>query len=142
MAQDSSLLFSTGQYSKVQLSTVEYSLVQFSRVQYSSVVFSSNQFSTVMSTNIKIFKYSNKMGLEYYSYWYFCHFPNKNIFAYLFVDFWTTNNIRIFVLEFFKIRIYSNICLEPYSKICLSMGLIYASNKYQLQKLIFKKHHD
>ena len=76
---------------------------------------------SVMSTNIRIFKYSNKMALEYYSYSYSCHFPSTNIFGYSFVDFWTTEYIRIFVHKFSKIRIYLNICSEPYFDIWLSI---------------------
>ena len=66
-----------------------------------------------MSTNIRIFEYLNKMTLEYYSYSYSCHFPSRNIFRYSFVDFWTTEYIRIFVCKFLKIWIYLNI----YSKL-------------------------
>ena len=73
----------------------------------------------VMSTNIQIFEYSNKMALEYYSY--SCHFPSANIFGYSFVDFWTTKYIRIFVHKFSKIRLYLNICSEPYFNIQLSI---------------------
>ena len=65
---------------------------------------------TVMSTNIRIYEYSNKMALEYYSHLYSCHFPSTNIFGYSFVDFWTTEYILIFVCKFLKIRIYLNIC--------------------------------
>ena len=63
----------------------------------------------VMSTNIRIFEYSNKMALEYYSYSYSCHFPSTNIFGYSFVDFWTAEYIRIFIRKFSKIWIYLNI---------------------------------
>ena len=66
--------------------------------------------NTVMSTNIRIFEYSNKMAHEYYSYLYFCHFPSTNIFGYPFVDFWTTEYIQIFGRKFLKIQIYFNIC--------------------------------
>ena len=61
-------------------------------------------YCPVMCTNIRIFKYSNKMALKYYSYLYSCHFPNTNIFGYSFVDFWTTEYIRICVRKFSKIR--------------------------------------
>ena len=64
----------------------------------------------VMSTNIWIFKYSNKMALEYYLYSYSCHFLSTNILGYSFVDFWTTKYIQIFVCKFLKIQIYFNIC--------------------------------
>ena len=47
-------------------------------------------------SNIRIFEYSNKMALKYYSYLYACHFPSTNIFGYSFVDFWTTEYIQIF----------------------------------------------
>ena len=77
--------------------------------------------NTLMSTNIQIFKYSNKMALEYYSYSYLCHFPSSNIFGYSFVDFWTTKYIRIFFCKFLKIQIFLNICYELYFNICLSM---------------------
>ena len=42
---------------------------------------------SVMSMNIRIFEYSNKMALKYYSYSHSCHFPSTNIFGYSFVDF-------------------------------------------------------
>ena len=66
-----------------------------------------------MSTNIWIFKYSNKMALEYYSY--SCQLPSTNIFGYSFVHFWTTEYIQIFVHKFLKNEIYLNICLQTYS---------------------------
>ena len=62
------------------------------------------QSAPVMSTNIRIFKYSNKMALEYYSYLCSRHFSSTNIFGYSFVDFWTTEYIQKFVHKFFKIR--------------------------------------
>ena len=76
---------------------------------------------SVMSLNIRIFEYSNKMALKYYSYLYSCHFPSTNIFGYSFVDFWTTEYIQIFVCKFLKIRIYLIICSEPHSNICASI---------------------
>ena len=57
---------------------------------------------SVRSTNILIFKYQNKMALKYYLYLYSCHFPSTNVFGYSFVDFWTTEFIRIFVCKFLK----------------------------------------
>ena len=59
------------------------------------------------------------MALKYYSY--SCHSPSSNILEYSFVDFWTTEYIRIYVRKFSKIRIFSNTCFEPYDNICLSM---------------------
>ena len=61
------------------------------------------------------------MALKYYSYSYSFQFPSRNIFGYSFVDFWKTKYIQIFVRKFFKIRIYLNICSEPYFNICLSI---------------------
>ena len=52
-------------------------------------------FGTVMSTNIQIFKYLNKMALEYNLYSYSCHFPSTNIFGYSLVDFWTTDYLFV-----------------------------------------------
>ena len=75
----------------------------------------------VMSTNIRILEYSNKMALEYYSYSYSFHLSSTNIFGYSFVDFWTTEYIRIFVCKFSKIRLYLNICTESYFNIQLSI---------------------
>ena len=95
-----------------------------------------------MSTNIGIFEYSNKMGLEYYLYLHSCHFPSTNIFAYSFVDFWTTEYVQIFVCKFLEIRIYLNIYSEPYFIICLSifnkkvyLVLVYASQNIQCRIL-------
>ena len=85
-----------------------------------------------MSTNIRIFEYSNKMALEYYSYSYSCHFPSTNIFGYSFVDFWTTEYIRIFVHKFSKIRIYLNICSEPYFDIQLFIFNEISKSRYNL----------
>ena len=49
--------------------------------------------------------------------------------------------IYTFVCKFLKIQIFSDICLEPNSYICLpflmnseNLGLIYASNKLQFKK--------
>ena len=86
----------------------------------------------VMSINIWIFEYSNKMALKYYSYSYSCHFSSTNIFGYSFVDFWTTEYIRIFVRKFLKIRIYLNICTEPYFNICLSTFNEKSKSRYSL----------
>ena len=88
---------------------------------------------SVMSTNIRIFEYSNKMALEYYSYSYSCHFSSTNIFRYSFVDFWTTEYIKIFVRKFLKIRIYLNICSEQYFNICLSIFDEKSKSRYSLQ---------
>ena len=95
-----------------------------SRAKLTGVIASySHQFGlqAVMSTNIRIFEYSIKIDLKYYLYSYSCHFSSTNIFGYLFVDFWTTKYIRIFVCEFSKIRLYLNICSEPYFNIQLSI---------------------
>ena len=81
--------------------------------------------------NIRIFEYSNKMALEYYSYSYLCHFPNTNIFGYSFVEFWTTEYIQIFVRKFSKIRIYL-ICSEPYFTIWLSIFNEKSKSRYNL----------
>ena len=54
------------------------------------------------------------MALEYYLYLYLFHLPSTNMFGYSFVDFWTIEYIRIFVCKFSKIRLYLNICSEPY----------------------------
>ena len=70
---------------------------------------------------IEIFEYLNKMALEYFLYSNLCHFPSTNIFGYLFVDFWMTEYIRIFIFKYLTILIYSNICPKPYSNICLSI---------------------
>ena len=85
-----------------------------------------------MSMNIRIFKYSNKIALEYYLYLYSCHFPSTNIFGYSFIDFWTTKYIRIFVCKFSKIRIYLNICSEPYFNIQLSIFNEKSKSRYNL----------
>ena len=61
------------------------------------------------------------MALEFYSYSYSCHFSSTNIFGYSFVDFFTSEYIRIFVRKFSKIRVYSNICSEPFFNIQLSI---------------------
>ena len=58
--------------------------------------------SAVMSTSIRMFKYSNKMALEYNLYSYLCHFPSSDIFGYSFVDFWTTEYIQIFIRKLLK----------------------------------------
>ena len=86
----------------------------------------------VMSTNIRIFEYSNKTALEYYSYSYLCHFPTTHIFGYSFVDFWTTEYIQIFVRKFSKIRLYLNICSEPYFNIQLSIFNEKGKSRYNL----------
>ena len=90
------------------------------------------QCVSVMSTNIRIVEYSNKMALKYYSYSYSCHFPSTNIFRYSFVDFWTTEYIRIFVRKFSKIRLYLNICSEPYFNIQLSIFNEKRKSRYNL----------
>ena len=87
---------------------------------------------TVMSTNIRIFKNSNKMALEYYLYSYSCHFPSTNIIRYSFVDFLTTEYIRIFVRKFSKIQLYLNICSEPYFNIQLSIFYEKSKSRYNL----------
>ena len=87
---------------------------------------------TVMSTNIRIFEYSNKMALEYYSYSYSCHFPSTNIFGYSFVDFWTTEYIWIFIRKFSKIRISLNICSELYFNIWLPIFNEKSKSRYNL----------
>ena len=89
-------------------------------------------YRSVMSTNIRIFEYSNKMALKYYSYSYSCHFPSTNIFGYSLVDFWTTEYIRIFVHKFTKIRLYLNICSEPYFNIQLSIFNEKSKSRYNL----------
>ena len=91
-----------------------------------------NAQNSVMSTNIGIFKYSNKMGLEYYLYLYSCHFPDTNIFGYSFVDFWITEYIRIFVRKFSKIQLYLNICSESYFNIQLSIFNEKSKSRYNL----------
>ena len=60
------------------------------------------------------------MVLEYYLYLYLFHFPITNIFRCYFFKFWTIKYVRIFVCDFMKIRIYLNICYEPYFNIGLS----------------------
>ena len=75
----------------------------------------------VMSTSVWIFEYLNKMALKYYLHSYLCHFPSTNTFEYSFVGFWTTECIWIFIRKFFKIRIYLNICSEPYFNVSLSI---------------------
>ena len=91
----------------------------------------------VMSTNIRIFKYLNKMALKYYSYSHLCHFPNSNIFVYSLVDFWTTEYIQIFVCKFLEIRIQLNICSEPYFNIGLSIlnEKVYSDITYSSQNI-------
>ena len=90
-----------------------------------------------MSTNIGIFEYSNKMALEYYLYLHSCHFPSTNIFGYSFVDFWTTEYIKIFVCKFLEIQIYLNIYSEPYLNICQSIfnEKVYLDIIYALQNI-------
>ena len=83
------------------------------------------------------------MALKYYSYLHSCqYFLSKNIFGYSFVDFWTTEYIKIFVCKFLEIRIYLNIRSEPYFDICLSilnkqayLDIIYASQNIQCRIL-------
>ena len=87
---------------------------------------------TVMSTNIRIFEYLNKIALEYYSYSYSFHFSSTNIFRYWFVDFWTTEYIRIFVRKLLKIGIYLNIYSEQYFNICLSIFDEKSTSRYSL----------
>ena len=72
------------------------------------------------------------MAFEYYSYLYLCHFPITNIFGYSFVDFWTTEYIRIFVPKFSKMWIYLNICSEPYFNIRLSLFNEKSKSRYNL----------
>ena len=60
------------------------------------VFVANNSLLAVMSMNIRVFKYLNKMALEFYLYLYLCHFPSTNIFIYSFVD--------------LKKRLYLNIC--------------------------------
>ena len=97
-----------------------------------------------MSTNIQIFEYSKKMALKYYLYSYLCHFPSTNIFRYSFVDFWTTEYIRIFVCKFSKIRLYLNICSEPYFDIQLFIFNEKSKSRYNLcikniqRKILFR----
>ena len=66
-----------------------------------------------MSTNIWLFKYLNKMALEYHLSLHLCHFPSTSKLGYSFVDFWKTEYIWIFVRKFLDIRIYLNIFSEP-----------------------------
>ena len=80
-----------------------------------------------MSMNIQILEFFNKMALEHYLYFHLCHFPSTNIFGYSFVDFWTTEYIKKIVSKFLEIRIYLNICSEPYFNICLP---IFNEKKY------------
>ena len=74
-----------------------------------------------MSTNICKFEYLNNIAFKYYLYLYLCHFPSKNIFGNLLVDFWMTEYIRIFVRKFMKIQIYMNIGSKSHFNICLSI---------------------
>ena len=87
---------------------------------------------SVMSTNIRIFKYSNKMALKYYFFLHSCHFPSTNISVYSFVDFRTTKYIRIFIRKFLDIQIYLNICSEHYFNICLAIFNEKSIFKYNL----------
>ena len=74
-----------------------------------------------MASKAGIFEYSNKMALKDYSYLHLCHFPSMNTFRYSFLDFLSTEYIKIFVCKFLEIWIYLNICSEPYFHICLSI---------------------
>ena len=85
-----------------------------------------------MSTKIRIFEYSNKMALGYYSYSYSCHFPSTNIIGSSLVDFWTTEYIQIFICKFSKIRLHLNICSEPYFNIQLSIFNEKCKSRYNL----------
>ena len=85
-----------------------------------------------MSTIIRIFEYSNKMSLEYYSYLYLCNFSSTNIFGYSFVEFWTTEYILIFIRKFSKIWLYLNICSEPYYNIQLYIFNEKSKSRYNL----------
>ena len=46
---------------------------------------------------VRIFEYSNKMTLKYYSYLYSCYFRNTNIFGYLFGKYVAYKYIWIFI---------------------------------------------
>ena len=84
------------------------------------------------------------MAHEYYSYSYSCHFPSTNIFGYSFVDFLTTEYIRIFVRKFSKNRICLNVCSKPYFNIQLNIFNEKNKSRYNLcmkniqSKILFK----
>ena len=90
------------------------------------------RYEPVMSMNNRIFEYLIEMALKYYSSSYSCHFPSTNIFGYSFIDFWTTEYIRIFVRKSSKIRLCLNICSEPYFHIQPSIVNEKSTSRYNL----------